>query len=416
MSQITKQILSHLKKDQFVLLIDDISSVYTAYLFCRATTVSSDKISALINYSRGVICVAVNETKLRSLGIPPMRTTRPFSSIPMSVSIEARNGIRSGISAADRATTIRTLAKTSNPKQELVMPGHIFPLITANGGVLVRSAVEEAASDLAELTAPDELAVISPCFNKTGEFANSIEIAELSELYKIPQIAVSDVIRYRLLSEQLVTTVATTVLPTDYGNFQATVFRSTYDSAEHIALYLGIDGNESLSYDGLARSQYQELNHNASASHGRTNDSPINNSKSYCESISDPTAPVLARVQAEHPLSDLFEIPLNKSRDKLHKALSRISEQGRGALVYIRHPRRHLLEFQVKALQKQSQKSSETIITKPTSPERQLREFGIGAQILLSLGIRRITLLGDPPTSIRGIEAFHLEIVSNSPL
>lgn len=390
MSQITKQILNHLNDDQFVLLIDDISPVYTAYLLCRATTISSDKVAALINYSRGVICVAVNEKRLRELGIPPMRAARPFSSIAMSVSIEARNGIRSGISAADRATTIRTLAQTSNPKQDLVMPGHIFPLLSANGGVLVRSAIEEAASDLADLTAPDELAVISPCFNKNGEFADSLEMAELSELYKIPQIAVSDVIRYRLLSEQLVKTVATTVLPTDYGNFQATVFRSTYDSAEHIALYLGIDGKESPSNERL--------------------------SQSYPQRYSEPTAPVLARVQAEHPLSDLFEIPLNNSRDKLHKALSRISEQGQGVLVYIRHPRRHLLESQVKALQKQSQKFSGPIITKPASPVCQLREFGIGAQILHSLGIRRIKLLGDPPTTVRGIEAFELEIVSHSPL
>jgi len=301
----------------------------------------------------------------------------------LAVSVDARMGITTGISASDRALTLRALARTSDPKLDLVMPGHIFPLRAKNGGVLIRAGIAEAALDLLKLArsqiASDarsshtrDVGAIIHCLDEKGEILNQAGLDRLASEHGFPQVKISDIIQYRLSNESLVEKVAESNLPVeDSGHFRAIVFRSLVDGAEHLALVKG------------------EISQQTDA---------------------QLSAPVMTRMQAENRLGDLLGVQnvrdgssrqFVSSRKLIGDALKRLEQQGRGVFVYLRHPRKSRLQQEIEAL-------STNVSSRP---QMELREFGMGIQILKQLGVKRISLLSNSQRDVPRLSAFNLEIV-----
>lgn len=365
MNQTFNQALASLKRGSCTLIIDDAQVTPFGCLVANAALISPTSVMQLVQLAGGVICAAVREDRLKQLGLPPMNPKAGSQISPFTVSIEARQGVTTGISAADRAQTLRTLALTTDPKQDLVMPGHIFPISAKQGGVLVKSALAEAAVDLMDLSELQPTAAFCHCLNKTGELSSEAELRALADAEQIPVITISDIIRRRLSTETIVEKIAEAELPTAYaGSFRAVAFRSKLDGAEHLALLKGFSGTE------------------------KTN------------------APVLVRVHAARSVDDLMGVEPSRSRQQLRGALQAINTAGRGILVYVRHPRTGLLEQQVKTLAQGG---------KPVGSQSQLREYGVGAQILSALGAQRIILLTNSVRDIAGTSAFNIEIVGKQP-
>jgi 3,4-dihydroxy 2-butanone 4-phosphate synthase/GTP cyclohydrolase II len=356
-------IFADLRKRRLVLLIDDGGRLGPVYLICAARTTSAENVSFMVNTGRGIICAAIAEARLKELGLPMMVSGASGQAPDFTVSVEARQGVSTGISAADRATTLRTLAETNHPKQDLVTPGHIFPLRAKDGGVLVRSGPAEAAVDLVQLAGLGPVATLCHCLGEEGAALTTRGIDELRTETGLSAVTISDVTRYRLASEPIVERIARATLPIgEVGEFQAFCFRSKTDGAEHLAL---VKGNLSLA-DSCGQQQ-----------------------------------PVLARVQAEHQIGDLLGTNNLFSRQRIHAALRQIDAAGRGVFIYVRHPRQGALQAQ----------SATFASSSGSSVTSQLREHGIGAQILRSLGVSRVTLLTNSTRDIAGITAFQVEIV-----
>ncbi|MCC6221698.1 MAG: 3,4-dihydroxy-2-butanone-4-phosphate synthase [Deltaproteobacteria bacterium] len=359
-----------LKAGKLIVAIDDASKHISGYLVLAAEKVLSRDICFMVNFGRGVISAAITEERLADLGLHMMTPAKANSAPDFFVSVDARNNVTTGISASDRAATLQALATTAHPKLDLVMPGHIFPLRANNGGVLVNSGIAEASTDLLKLANLVPVAAICHCLNKDGDFASYEELLELADVNDLRTVGISDIIKHKLATENIIEKIADTRIPLkQHGTFRAVVFRSKSDDSEHLALIKGDIGE--LASDGTSRA-------------------------------------VLVRVQAEHRIGDLLGIDNANTRDSIHSALSTISEAGCGVLVYIRHPKKGVLQAQVEAL---ARKSAFT----PTK-SRELRETGIGFQILSALGIRRIKLLTNSSQELAGIKAFSVEIVDRLPL
>ncbi len=349
-----------------VILIDDASRQHSAYFVADAATITPEDISYMVNHGRGIICAAVAESKIKELGLPMMASRSELNSPDFTVSVEARQGVTTGISAADRACTLRTLATTRQPRHDLVTPGHIFPLRAKSGGVLVRNSAAEAAADLLRLAVSGHIAALCECLNFKGDILSDPDIQSLIESTRLPAVSISDITRHRLAFETIVERIAKATLPVrGAGEFEAHCFRSKIDDAEHLALVKG----------DLSLLDTQGLQ-----------------------------VPVLTRVQAEHRMSDLLGSHELRSRKRMHAALQQISATGRGVFIYVRHPRQGTLREQ-------------TGDGKPApSLASEIREHGIGAQILRELGVKRIQLLSNVTRDIAGINAFQLEIVGQEKL
>lgn len=351
-----------LKARGSVLLVDDVGPVISGFIICSAATITESDVAFLVNHARGIVCAALPEEIHVALSLKLMSEKPPVSGFEFTVSVEARHGVSTGISAADRAQTLRVLSSTKEPTVDLVQPGHIFPVVARKGGVLVRSDVPEAAVDLLKLSSITPcVAVFCQCLNSSGELSSSAELQSLASEQNLPLVYVSEVIRARLASEVIIERIADAKLPTAYaGMFRALAFRSVIDNAEHLVL---VKGDVSLK--------------------------------------SRESKAVLVRVQSEHRIGDLLGLKQLLTRSTIQKALKRIDEEGRGVFVYVRHPRKGLLAKQVSELENPV----------PTPMSAQLREFGVGAQILSNLGIEKLRLLTNSDRDIHGLGAFHLEVV-----
>ncbi len=362
MSVVLEPVLGALKKGELVLLLDDVGTRRKAYFLAPAATISAAQITEMVNIGRGLVCAAIGEQRVRDLGLPPMVRRKSSPAVDFTVSVEARQGVSTGISAPDRSKTLQTLAKTVEPKVDLVTPGHIFPILAKAGGVLVRNDVAEAAVDLMNLSGRPPVAAICHCLNTSGDLLSDSEIDELVASAKRPVTSISEVIRHRLAHESILDRIAEARLPTAYaGEFTAVCFRSRSDDAEHLALVRG----------DLAETDASGLQ-----------------------------KPVLVRVQAEHRFADLLGVGAPAGSDVIEAALKKIAERGRGVFVYVRHPRKGILRQQAAAYSKKAD----------ANPAGELREHGIGAQILSALGVKRIELLMKSDRGIPGISAFNLEV------
>ena len=356
--------ISLLREGSLVIVVDDCSESANGYFCAPAGTVSAAQVSAMVNDGRGVICAALADERYLELGLPMMAAAIDQHSPQFTVTVEARHNVSTGISAADRAETLRVLARTKDPKRELVMPGHIFPVRAKKGGVLVQNTAAEAMIDLLDLAGLPAVAAFCHILNDDGDYATEEELSALAARNQLHLISVSDLVRYRMAGQRFVARVAEAKLPTKTaGEFRAIAFTSLIDQTEHLALVRG--------------------------DIGRASATPL-------------SRPILARVQSENRIGDLFGLDAFPQRQTLHGALQAIAREGEGVFVYIRHAQTQVLSDQIEAV-------ANGVRTAPKTS--QLRELGIGAQILKDLGVRKIRLLTNSKRQIPGLAVFDLEIV-----
>lgn len=381
-----------LKNGGIVLLIDDLISPHRAFLVAQAAAIDAAQVCTMVNLGRGVILAALPEERAQELRLPLMYPSAERSSRwDFTVSVESREGVSTGISAADRAQTLRTLARTTDSKRELVTPGHIFPVRSRTGGVLVRPDIAEASVDLLRLAAVPLTAAVSHCLTEDGRLLDEPAHAALAGSLGTAPVRLTEIVRHRLRTEPIVEEIARAQLPTAIaGEFVAVCFRSKIDGAEHFALVKGrIDEPDE---SGAQR-------------------------------------PILVRVQAEQQLSDLLGLAPHDGSERMQGALQAIARAGRGVFVYIRHPRSGSLRLALsewrpdgpagairtyESSHEMSLRAGLASLPAPP-PEMALREHGVGAQILHALGVRRAVLMTNTARPLPGLEAFDLEIVRREP-
>lgn len=362
--------LEDIRAGRMVILVDDEDRENEGDLTMAAAAVTPEAINFMATHGRGLICLTLTEERVRELQLPMMATNNrsPYQTA-FTVSIEARDGVSTGISAADRAVTIRTAIDPGSTADHLVTPGHVFPLRARDGGVLVRTGQTEGSVDLARLAGLPPSGVICEIMNDDGTMARMPDLKAFGEKHNIRIVTVADVIRWRIRNEVLVETVAESVLPTPaWGEFKVRVYRSHTDSGMHMALWKGDLGGE---------------------------------------------APTLTRVQAYCPTGDVFHGQSCDCAAQLDAALTAINDEGAGVLVYL-----HVgAGSQVDALL--ARMRSHLGVTDAAAGDAgggELREMGTGAQILVDLGARQLRLMTNNPRKIVGLEGYGLTVAERVPL
>jgi 3,4-dihydroxy 2-butanone 4-phosphate synthase/GTP cyclohydrolase II len=327
----------------------------------------------MARFGRGLICAPVTEERAAQLGLQRMVAhNREMYQTDFTVSVDASDGITTGISAKDRHATIRVLADPKARPGDLVQPGHIFPLQARKGGVLRRAGHTEASVDLARLAGLDASAVICEILNEDGSMARLADLQKFKRKHGLKICTIEDLIAYRRKSEKLITREETIQMPTDYGTFDLHLYQSDLDGQHHLALVKG------------------EI---------------------------DSEKPTLVRVHSECLTGDVFGSKRCDCGSQLHTALEQIEAAGSGVLVYMRQEGRGIgLPAKIHAykLQEQGLDTVEANAKLGFAPD--LRDYGLGAQILSDLGVRKIRLMTNNPRKVVGLEAFNLEIVEQVPI
>ena len=336
-----------------VVVTDDEGRENEGDLVMAAEKATPELVNMMIKHARGLICVPMTEPQLKRLGINPMvQQNREAMRTAFTVSVDAAEGITTGISAFDRARTIRLLANPDTKPDALVQPGHIFPLCARPGGVLERAGHTEAAVDLAALAGLGPSAVICEILSEDGTMARLPELREFSARHSLPLLSIAALIEYRHQREQLVEKLTERPFASEYGEFTLHIFRSKVDGRHHLAFTMGrLDGS-----------------------------------------------PTLVRVHTENLLSDVFHGKEMDSHRSLLASLEQVAKTGHGAIIYM----------------EQNGRMQEALIEAGKSTGRapaNLRDYGTGAQILTSLGLRKIRLLAHSPRRVVGLDGYGLEIV-----
>jgi len=361
------EILDELRAGHMIILVDDEDRENEGDLVIAAEKVTPETVNFMAQHARGLICLALTGDRLEALQIPPMtaENTSPFQTA-FHVSIEAATGVTTGISAHDRARTVQVAIDPNATPDDLVRPGHIFPLRARTGGVLVRAGQTEGSVDLARLAGLAPAAVICEVMKADGTMARVPDLAEFTERHGIKVCMVQDIIEYRRRTERLVHRVAEAPLPTDYGTFQLIVYENDIDDHHHMALVKG---------DVAAANE------------------------------------VLVRVHSECVTGDTFHSRRCDCGSQLHRAMEMIDEAGCGVVVYMRQEGRGIgLVNKIKAYELQTQGMDTVEANVHLGFEPDQREYGIGAQILTELGVERMRLITNNPLKRAGLEGYGLKV------
>lgn len=369
-----EEAIKEIREGRMVILVDDEDRENEGDLTMAAEKVTPEHVNFMAKFGRGLICVSMTEERAAKLNLPPMvqDNTSPFRTA-FTVSVDAKKGITTGISAYDRAITVQTLVDDRTTPQDIARPGHVFPLIAKPGGVLARTGQTEGSVDLARLAGLKPMGVICEIMNEDGTMARRPDLEIFAQEHGLKIVTIADLINYRLQHERLVRRVAETVLPTAIaGEFKAIAYENDVDPNEHLALVLG---------------------------------------------NWEPQEPVLVRVHSECITGDVLHSQRCDCGEQLHTAMRMIQQEGRGALVYMRQEGRGIglcNKLRAYVLQDQGKDTVEANLELGLPVDQ--RDYGVGAQILMDLGIRRMRLMTNNPTKYVALAGYGLEIVERVPL
>ncbi len=358
-----------IRAGKMIIVVDDEDRENEGDLVCAAEKVTPEIINFMAVHGRGLICLPLTEERCDELHLPP-QTAENTSSMgtAFTISIEAKDGVTTGISAADRARTILTAVDPDSKPWDLARPGHVFPLRAKRGGVLVRIGQTEASVDVARIAGLNPSAVICEIMNDDGTMARLPELKIFAEKHDLKIISVADLVRYRIQKETLVRRVVETDLPTDFGTFRAIIYENVMNGETHVALTLG--------------------------------------------DFSQTTETVSVRVQTENITFAMFGSKLGEASQAINSSLKKISKAKKGVILYLRQ-REHNLDLihQLQTYAVMQEKNLDFQTARKQTGYGSFRDYGIGAQILNDLGVKKISLLTNHPPKVNAIEAFGLEIV-----
>ena len=369
-----QEAIEEIRAGRMIILMDDEDRENEGDLCMAAEKVTPEAINFMAKHGRGLICMPMAEERIDALGLPMMvaKNTAPLGTA-FTMSFDARRGVTRGVSAEDRAATILTATRKDARPEDFVVPGHVFPLRARKGGVLVRTGQTEGSVDLSRLAGLDPSGIICEIMREDGTMARLPDLEEFAVEYGVKIATIADLIHYRLEHDSLVHRVAEARLPTRYGGeFTAYVYTSDVDEAEHFVLVKG------------------EIN---------------------------PDEPVLVRPHAEYVPGDVFGYTFGNTSALLQQSMAMIAAAGKGVILYLRQGGQGEQLFRdTSRADKHTNKSAEQASTNPGSQLRDFRDYGIGAQILRDLGVRKMRLLTNSPRRLVSLPGYGLEVVETVPL
>src|SRR4030042_579391 len=369
-----EQALEDIRQGKMVILVDDEDRKNEGDLTMAAEKVTSEAINFMAKYGRGLICLSLTEERLNELRLPMMvsENTSRFQTA-FTISIDAHRGVTTGISAADRACTILTTIDERTQPEDRGAPGHIFPLRARKGGVLVRTGQTEGSVDLARLAGLKPAGVICEIMKDDGTMARMPDLRIFAEEHGLKIVTIADLIKYRLNKESLVRRIATATIPTKYGGvFTAIAYENDVDPYHHIALVKGEIGPEDT---------------------------------------------VLVRVHSQCLTGDVFGSRRCDCEEQLHTAMAMVEKEGKGVIVYMRQEGRGIgLAKKLRAYCLQDMGKDTVEANEELGFKADMRDYGIGAQLLVDLGLHKIRLMTNNPRKIKGLEGYGIEVVARVPI